>query len=99
MFIINIHFLLKEICDKSNVRWVLVLLKCLRFSRELTTPWSLGTRKYENNKFDFQLDIIFISSLCLHIGILQHCTSLRYQVVPKFKTFIQLTSKNRNRYQ
>ena len=48
---------------------MLILLKCLRFSSELTTPWSSGARKYENKQFDFQLDIHFISSLCLHIGI------------------------------
>ena len=66
---------------------VLVLLKFLRFASELTTPWSSGARKYENNKFDFQLDIHFISSLCLHVGILQHCTSLRHQVVPNVVLF------------
>ena len=74
---------------------MLVLLKFLRFSSEVTTPWSSGARKYENKKFDFQLDIHFISSLSLHVGILQHCTSPLHQVVAKFKTFVQLTFKNR----
>ena len=44
-------------------------------------------QKILNSKIGFQLDIHFISSLCLHVGILQHCPNPLDQVVPNVVLF------------
>ena len=66
---------------------------CARFAEILTVfKWThknleFRRQKILNSKIDFQLDIHFISSLCLHVGILQHCLNPLYQLVPNVLLF------------
>ena len=68
-------------------------LGCARFAEILTIfQWThkkleFRCQKILNSQINFQLDIHFISFLCLHVGILQHCPNPLHQLVPNVVLF------------